>query len=184
MLSDLRISADIRSTELAGECLGMHFGDKQKAALDGPEGVDEFAVLRWMYGDPYIGSCKETFEGGLHLRYWRQKSTGAYFMAVSTEMSLDKFHDIIPNGYNIGRDQLVGNVTGQTFNTRSVTNETTFKGQSKWANYTYETEVQYVSGLLKNSSDNINHWGSVPVDGFPAIDGLVAVLTVKIVETP
>lgn len=162
----------------------MHFGAKQKAALDSAEGVDEFAVLRWMFGDQYIGSCKETFEGGLHLRYWRQRSTGAYFMAVSSELPLDKAHDIIPNGYNIGRDQLVGNVTKHEFDTRSVTNETVFTGRSSFNNYTYETEVKYVSGLLKNSSDNVNHWGSVPVDGFPAIDGLVAVLTVKIVDSP
>lgn len=130
----------------------MHFGDAQKAALDGPDAVNETAVLRWMFGDPYIGSCKETFEGGLHLRYWRQKSTGAYFMAVSDEYGLNKYHDIPPNGYNLGRDQLVGNATKHEFNTRSVTNTTVFTGQNSFKNYTYETKVEYRSGLLKNSS--------------------------------
>jgi hypothetical protein len=69
----------------------------------------------------------ETFDGGLHLRYWIQNNTGAYFMAVSEEMDLSSGHDIVPNGwaklpalatspgltfrYNHGRDHLVGNLT-------------------------------------------------------------------------
>jgi hypothetical protein len=85
-------------------------------------------------------------------------------MAVSSEMDLAHNHDIIDNGYNLGRDWLVGNLTNQanlvpTLVTNSngttysgVTNQTTFTGEKSWSNYTYQTEVSYVSGLLRNSS--------------------------------
>lgn len=148
--------------------------------------MTEIQTLRWNYGDPYIGSCRETFEGGQHLRYWKQNSTGAIFMAVSVEMSLEKGHDIIRNGYNAGRDFLVGNVTGMEWplDTRNVTNATTFEGSTKFRNYTYHTAVRYESGLLKNSSEDINHYITVEDDGYPAIDGLVAVLTVRITDRP
>lgn len=32
----------------------------------------ETAVIRWNYGDPTLGACKETIEGGNHFRYWPQ----------------------------------------------------------------------------------------------------------------
>lgn len=174
------------SVHLSTQCLGAKFGAPQHANLDGHTNVSEIQTLRWNYGDPYIGSCRETFEGGQHLRYWSQNSTGAIFMAVSVEMALDKGHDIIRNGYNAGRDFLVGNVTGMAwpFDTRNVTNATTFSGETRFRNYTYHTDVHYVSGLLANSSDNINHYITVEDDGQPAIDGLVAVLTVKITDRP
>jgi hypothetical protein len=41
-----------------------------------------------------------------------------------------------------------------------------------------------VSGLLQNSSEGINHYLTVEVDGMPAVDGLVAVMTAKIVKRP
>ena len=101
------------STSLGEECLGQHYGDYQMANLgDGQGNVTELEVLRWNYGDIYIGTCKETFNGGLHLRYWRQNNTyvsrnligllieyelinfcvifhsGAYFMAYVTVLSI------------------------------------------------------------------------------------------------
>lgn len=171
---------------LSTQCLGAKFGAPQLANLDGHTNVTEIQTLRWNYGDPYIGSCRETFDGGQHLRYWKQKSTGAMFMAVSIEMSLDKGHDIIRNGYNSGRDFLVGNVTGMSEppKTLEVTNTTTFEGGTSFRNYTYHTQVRYVSGMLKNSSDDINHYITVEDNGRPAIDGLVAVLTVTITDRP
>lgn len=81
------------------ECLGQHLGSNQDANLgDGMGEVNEVEELRWNFGDPYIGTCRETFDGGLHLRYWIQNTTGAYFMAVSVEMDLNSGHDIIANG--------------------------------------------------------------------------------------
>lgn len=50
--------------------------------------------------------------------------------------------------------------------------------------YTYQNDVAYVSGLLRNSSDGINHYITVEEDGYPAIDGLVAVLTIRITGYP
>lgn len=54
--------------------------------------------------------------------------------------------------YNIGRDYLVGNLTGTTVPSRNVTNQTTYSGSTTYNNYTYQTDVQYVSGLLQNTS--------------------------------
>ncbi|WWD17449.1 hypothetical protein CI109_101890 [Kwoniella shandongensis] len=170
---------------LGEECLGQHLGSDQSANLgDGKGNVTEVEELRYNYGDPYIGTCQETFQGGLHLRYWIQNNTGAYFMAVSVEKSLTEGHDIVRDGYNIGRDQLVANLTGKAVETRNITNQTTFSGSGSYKNYTYQTDVKYVSGLLKNSSDDINHFYTVEQNGYPAIDGLVAVLTVKITDKP
>ncbi|TYJ55707.1 hypothetical protein B9479_003614 [Cryptococcus floricola] len=170
---------------LGEECLGQHLGSDQEANLgDGQGNVTEVEELRYNYGDPYIGTCQETFKGGLHLRYWIQNTTGAYFMAVSVEQSLSLGHDIIADGYNIGRDELVGNMTGQTIDTRGLTNGSTVSGSATYNNYTYQTDVEYVPGLLSNSSDDINHYLTVEEDGYPAIDGLVAVLTVKITDKP
>ncbi|WOO82437.1 uncharacterized protein LOC62_04G005926 [Vanrija pseudolonga] len=173
------------AAELSTECLGGNFGSKQNASLDASHrNVTQIGVLRQNFGDPYLGSCKETFDGGQHLRYWRQNSTNALFLAVSIEMSLAKQHDIVPNGYNLGRDYLVGNLTGHQIDSRNVTNATVFTGNVTYGNYSYSTEARYVSGLLNASSDGVNHYITVEVDNHPAIDGLVAVLTVKITARP
>ncbi|KAL1408791.1 hypothetical protein Q8F55_005604 [Vanrija albida] len=174
---------------LSTECLGGGFGSKQNASLDATHRNEtQIGVLRQNYGDPYLGACKETFDGGNHLRYWRQNSTNALFLAVSVEMSLEKQHDIVPNGYNLGRDYLVGNLTGHQIDSRNVSNTTVITGSSTgnstWGNYTYQTEARYVSGLLNDSSDGVNHYITVEAEGHPAIDGLVAVLTVKITGRP
>jgi len=54
--------------------------------------------------------------------------------------------------YNMGRDYLIGNLTQQQVVTRNLTNQTTFSGITTYANYSYQTDVKYVSGLLQNSS--------------------------------
>jgi len=41
--------------------------------------------------------------GGNHFRFWEQTTTGAYFLAVSFEESLENKHTIAPNGYDIGQ---------------------------------------------------------------------------------
>lgn len=48
----------------------------------------------------------------------------------------------------------------------------------------YETNVQYVSGYLSNSSNGINHYLSVGANGTNAVDGLVAMMNVKILTSP
>ncbi|KAH7096439.1 hypothetical protein BKA62DRAFT_719682 [Auriculariales sp. MPI-PUGE-AT-0066] len=178
------------SVYMAGECLGQHLGGHQGANLgDGNGEKNETAVIRFDYYDPYLGTCQESIKGGNHLRYWTQDgpqaNTGAVFMACSVEKSADQYHDIIPDGYNLGRDWIVGNATAQaSIPTPDLTAGATYVGSTSFGNYTYETTATYVSGLLSNSSDGVNHLQTVPVNGRAAIDGLVAVLTVKITGYP
>lgn len=83
------------------------------------------------------------------------------------------------------RDLFVGNATGhQYIATANLTNTSTFTGQSSYAGYTYQSNINYTSGYLQNSSDGINHYASVGVNGVNAIDGLVAVIEVSIVNRP
>jgi len=172
-----------------GECLGQHVGDDQQADLgDGNGLVNETAEMRWDYGDPQFGTCKETVQGGNHFRYWIQSgpsgNSGAIFMATSYELPLSLGHDIIQNGYNLGRDWLIGNITQSPIPTLNLTDSSTFSGTTSANNYTYQSTIQYVSGILPNTSYSINHNWSVPIDGVNAVDGLVAVIEVKIAEVP
>ncbi|KAN0135338.1 hypothetical protein V8E53_006903 [Lactarius tabidus] len=175
----------------AGECLGQHSGSDQEANLgDGHGYLNETAVIRLDYGDPTLGTCKETVEGGNHFRYWTQTGgdadSGAVFMAVSYELPETLGHDIIYNGYNLARDYLIGNVTAQSsvIPTANLTNGTTYSGQTSYGGYVYQNSVQYVTGYLTNSSSGINHYLSVGANGTNAVDGLVALLTVKILSSP
>lgn len=65
---------------------------------------------------------------------------------------LERSYSYQRNRYNIGRDELVGNLTGQSIDSRALTNTSTLSGSATYNNYTYKTDVKYVSGLLKNSS--------------------------------
>ena len=51
-------------------------------------------------------------------------------------------------------------------------------------NYTYQTDALYLSGILQNDTDGLNHASTVGGDGVLAVDGFVAVLTIKITVTP
>jgi len=179
------------SLGFASECLGQHLGDHQEANLgDGLGDRNETAVIRYDYGDPSLGSCKETIQGGNHFRYWvqsgSQADSGAIFMAVSYEKPIAFDHDIIFDGYNLARDYLVGNITGFAIPTSTLTNTSTYNGTTTFGNYTYHTGIAYTSGLLQNTSVGVNHFASVGggPSNITAIDGLVAVLTVKITGRP
>ena len=65
-----------------------------------------------------------------------------------------------------------------------MTNTSTYQGQTSFNGYTYSTTVTYVSGLLQNSSDGVNHASDVALPGKSAIDGLVSVLEAHIVGRP
>ncbi|VDC05536.1 unnamed protein product [Peniophora sp. CBMAI 1063] len=180
-----------QSIGFANECLGQHEGSHQQANLgDGNGYLNESAVIRWDYGDAVLGTCKESIEGGNHFRYWIQNgdkaNTGAVFLAASYEMPATESHNVIKNGYNLGRDWLVGNATAQssTIPTLNVTNQTSYSGQTTMNGYVYQTSVQYTSGLLANSSDQVNHRDTVALSGLPAVDGLVAVMEVRILQKP
>ncbi|KAG9045439.1 hypothetical protein FS837_006320 [Tulasnella sp. UAMH 9824] len=178
---------------------GINLGDKQSANLgDGRGYVNETAVMRYNYGDPVRGTCNQTQLGGNHFRFWQQSgsaaNSSAVFLAVSYELSLEQQHDIAVNGYNLGRDWLVGNATSNAFanpNPLATQASTTASGPavipgasytgSTTANgWTYQTTVTYVTGLLEATSVGINHNITVEEDGRPAVDGLVALLTVSI----
>ncbi|KAF8963025.1 hypothetical protein BDZ97DRAFT_1732534 [Flammula alnicola] len=212
VLQDTETNGGLRNYFLSfgfsGECLGQHSGSDQEANLgDGNGYLNETSVIRWNYGDPQLGSCTETIQGGNHFRYWVQNGpngnryglvpkvvtqisqtdicfSGAIFLAVSYELPLTQEHDIIVNGYNLGRDWLIGNITRSTVPTLNVTNGTTFTASTSFANFTYQTHIQYVSGLLEDTNIGINHNLSVGTATINASDGLVAVLNVTLTGTP
>ena len=59
--------------------------------------VNETAVIRNDYGDPTLGTCKETVEGGNHFRYWIQSGSNAnrYYFSMPSSVSLDVAHFLI-----------------------------------------------------------------------------------------
>ncbi|KAL6302025.1 hypothetical protein BKA93DRAFT_439530 [Sparassis latifolia] len=173
------------------ECLGQHDGSPQSADLGDGEGyVNQTAEMRWDFSNAELGTCQETVQGGSHFRYWFQNGTladsGAVFMAVSYELPLSDQHDIIFDGYNLGRDWFVGNVTNQTsiIDTSKVNSSSTYSGQTSFNGYTYRTTAQYEAGYAQNTSYNINHNWTVSNNVTNAIDGLIVVLTVQVVDKP
>ena len=254
----------LRSFQFGAECLGQHAGSHQILDLGDGNGPstssyllqpttfliprchfpeNETAVIRYDYGDPALGTCQESIQGGSHFRYWvqngPQRNSSAVFMAFSYEDSLQRafclrsnlvdqdvkcvlmlcptrgppnfpqwvqFRPVsqfpslsyflrpctVTSSYSkitisVGnRDLAVANVTNQThpINSSTLTNTSVFQGQTASNGYTYSTTVTYVSGLLKNTSDGVNHAGDVALPGSPAIDGLVSVFEAHIVEKP
>ncbi|KAK7005913.1 hypothetical protein R3P38DRAFT_3040326 [Favolaschia claudopus] len=146
------------------ECLGLHIGDPQTANLgDGRGDVNEAEVLRESFGIPgTIGTCLESATGGNHFRVFPQQGTNALFLAVSKEQPASEHHDIVPDGYNIGRDDLVAKAQGTHHG---------FDGK-KFKFNTYNTVVTDLTDLLPAGAEGINH-------GI-AQDGVIKLLTVTI----
>ncbi|KAF8131817.1 hypothetical protein EV363DRAFT_1398237 [Boletus edulis] len=167
-----------RAIGFSEECFGIHLGTPFPANLgDGNGWVNQTIELRQDYGDSGAGTCLESLIGGNHFRWvpivrvvkgliwmgdrmFRQNGTtadsGGLFLAVSKEEPATDHHDIIPDGYNIGRDSLVASAIG----------ETNFNGVR------YMTQAGNISGLLAPGDQGINH-------GI-AQDGIVTLLTVTI----
>jgi len=59
-----------------------------------------------------------------------------------------------------------------------------FTGMTTFGGYWYQTTVTYYTGFMGNSSEGVNHPVTVEQDGRPAMDGLLAVLDVKITQRP
>jgi hypothetical protein len=167
-LSSLPVLADdgflnfARSIGFSTECLGMHLGTPQSANLgDGHGWVDQTIELRQDYGNSKDGTCLETLIGGGHFRVYRQNgskaNSGALFLACSKEMGLSEGHDIVPDGYNIGRNMVATAASGRT----------SFDGVN------YSTTAKNITGLLAPGSEGVNH-------GI-AQDGIVTLLTITIV---
>jgi len=145
------------------ECLGLHMGTPQKANLgDGNGYVNQGTELRAMFGIAGIGTCIESLVGGNHFRVFRQNgptaNTGALFLAVSSELDVRQHHNIVVDGYNVGRKDLISKAVGQT----------------RWNGVTYNTTAEDLTGYLDPGSVGVNH-------GI-ATDGIVTVLTVTIVK--
>jgi len=154
-----------RSIGFSHEFLGLHSGTPQTANLgDGNGALPEVKVIRQNFFLPIIGSGIESLIGGNHFRYWRQNgpraNTGALFLAVSQEENVFQHHNIIPNGYDLGRDELVAKAEGTT----------SFLGVR------YSTTVKKLEGLLAVGATGINH--NIP------IDGNVYLLTITIDKPP
>jgi len=124
-------------------------------------------VLRWNYAMPEVGTCRETFQGGGHFRWFMQNSRNgtAYFLAASLEQSLSNLHNIETDGYNRGRDQVV--------------NIATKPGGIEWKGNKFNATVSWIdAGILMNAtSQNISH-PEMSLPGKPVVDGRIAVLYV------
>ncbi|KAJ7456987.1 hypothetical protein FB451DRAFT_1510372 [Mycena latifolia] len=159
VLTDAGILHYAQAIGFSFECLGIHLGDPQSANLgDGNGWVNQTMELRQDYGDDDVGTCLESLIGGNHFRQnGTAANSGALFLAVSQEEDVFEGHQIIPDGYNIGRDKLVANALGAT------THE----------DITYSTVAQNLTGLLAAGSVGVNH-------GI-ATDGMTVLLTVMII---
>ncbi|UZJ51296.1 hypothetical protein CBS101457_000616 [Exobasidium rhododendri] len=155
----------LRSLDLDFECFGLHSGGAQTAWLDTRGSFAQQFLYRQVYTplDHIFGTCAESLGGGNHVRCWQQAGTGAWFLAASKEQNVTQQHDIVPNGYDVGRDWMVGQIQSST------TNKTSFMFKS------YQTKVEYVSGLIAPGTAGINHGIST--------DGRVALLTVKLLSS-
>jgi len=161
VLTDSGVLNFARAIGFSTECLGFHLGDPQSANLgDGHGAVNQTTELRQDFGDITLGTCLESLIGGNHFRVYRQNgptaNSGALFLAVSQEQDVRKNHNIVPDGYNIGRNNLVANAVGIT----------------SFGGVTYSTTSRNIAGLIAAGSTGINH-------GI-ATDGIVTLLTVTI----
>ncbi|KZT63760.1 hypothetical protein DAEQUDRAFT_733464 [Daedalea quercina L-15889] len=152
-----------RAIGFSEECLDIHLGSPFSANLgDGNSWVNQTIELRQDYGSSELGTCLETLIGGNHFRVYIQNGpwadSGALFLAVSKEEDVETGHDIVPDGYNIGRDQLVAHAVGA----------------KSFDDITYYTVAQNITGLMPAGSAGVNH-------GI-AVDGIVTLLTVSVTE--
>ncbi|SNX85420.1 uncharacterized protein MEPE_04129 [Melanopsichium pennsylvanicum] len=153
----------LRWLDFDKECFGFHGGAYQKAYVDLRGWRDQEFIYRQVYTpfDHVFGTCIESLVGGNHIRAWQQQGSGAWFLATSREMDANKNHMIVPNGYNLGRNQLV-----QKALAKPKRGKTSFMGTK------YTTSVQFVAGLMPMGIQGVNH--------NIAVDGLTAVLTVRV----
>ncbi|PWN37368.1 uncharacterized protein FA14DRAFT_115623, partial [Meira miltonrushii] len=160
LLSRKGLQGYLRSLDLDMECFGLHSGGPQKAFLDPRGWVDQNFLYREVYTplDYLFGTCIESLKGGNHIRAWQQQGTGAWFLAASREENVTKHHMIVPDGYNIGRDDLVQ---------QSQQNK---NGITSFMFRKYQTKVDYLTGLIQPGTKGINH--------DIATDGRVALLTI------
>lgn len=130
---------------------------------DGSGSVPQTNIMRYNYKQGDGATCIESLKGGNHFRYWLQNGTAAnsaaIFIAASVELNATLGHMIAPNGYDDGRNELVGNATQGTLKSPGGFEYTVTK----------ESNTQLLSGVTPSQ---INH-------GI-GINGVVDVLTIKV----
>ncbi|KAF8808799.1 hypothetical protein BYT27DRAFT_7163618 [Phlegmacium glaucopus] len=156
VLTDTGILNFARAIGFSSECLGIHLGAPQSANLgDGNGFVNQTVELRQDFFDSVVGTCLESLIGGNHFRIFRQNgptaNSGALFLAVSQEQDAQQNHNIVPDGYDIGRDALVESAIGTT----------------SFGGVTYSTTAQDITGLLAPGNAGINH--GIATDGITTL---------------
>lgn len=149
-----------------GSCLNISEGGYQTANLgDGNGAKPQTNIMRYNFKQGDGGTCLESLKGGNHFRYWIQNGSaadsGAIFIAASVELNATLSHTIAPNGYDAGRDELVGNATAGTLKSPGGFEYTVSRTATP----------QLLSGF---SASQINH--------DIGVDGTVDVITVKITK--
>jgi len=159
ILTDYGLHHYAKSIGFSEECLGLHYGHLHHANLGDGDGRKLEQYLARQYYFPIWGTCWESLAGGNHFRAWQQNgteaNTGAWFLGVSKEEDSSKHHEIVPNGYNLGRDWLVK---------RAVAG-------SRWKGKWWKADLEWRTDLLAPGKEGVNH-------GI-AQDGRVAVLTIR-----
>jgi hypothetical protein len=146
VLTDAGIVNYARAIGFSEECFNIHLGTPFPADLgDGNGWVNQTIELRQDYDSGGIGTCLESLIGGNHFPVFRQNGTqadtGAMFLSVSKEEPATENHNVVPDGYNIGRDSLVAHALGET----------------SYGGIHYSTQVQNITGLLVPGSGGVNH---------------------------
>ncbi|BFZ55055.1 hypothetical protein PYCC9005_002093 [Savitreella phatthalungensis] len=102
----------LRALDFADECLGLHLSTPAYANVD-ERGLRRLDFLyREDFGDWPGGTCRQTLVGGHHFRGWTQLVDDgikrfAWLLAASQELDLEHHHDLVTDGYNRGRDEVV-----------------------------------------------------------------------------
>ncbi|BGP55562.1 hypothetical protein JCM8202v2_003167 [Rhodotorula sphaerocarpa] len=160
------------SLNFSTDCLGVTLGGTQSADLgDGLGFHPQANILREDFGNLERGTCDESLQGGNHFRMFHQNGSsadsGAWFLAASKEQNLTLHHMIVPNGYDLGRNDLVSRALTPG-GTRSPTTGVLYTADAKNV-----SGVGYFSGV---TTSEINH--------DIAIDGQITVLTVRRLSAP
>ncbi|KAH9949796.1 hypothetical protein B0H21DRAFT_726017 [Amylocystis lapponica] len=158
ILTEVGLHMYAKSIGFSEECLGLHYGNIHDADLGDGLGRKAEQFLARQHYFPVMGTCWESVRGGHHFRAWRQNGTvansGAWFIGASREKDSSKNHQIVPDGYNLGRDYIVEQAIVGTH----------------WNGMWWKAQVEWRSGLLQRGNRGVNH----DIEQ----DGRVAILTV------
>ncbi|CAK5279495.1 unnamed protein product [Mycena citricolor] len=163
------------------DCLHIHLGGPQAANLgDGNNWVNQTQIMRrWSAGtttgDTLLSKTGRRIAYMSHSAFIQNGTgadTGALFLAASKEEPIAQGHNIIPDGYDIGRDQVVSAATAGVVSFDGVQYTVSTSTRAPRIRLSViQTTAEYVTGLLPVGAAGINHNIS--------IDGRVAVMTIE-----